>query len=78
MWAAMQRIFQALIIFIAAVGTAQAGPCEKSVGRLVSAQGVVEARNADQTAWQAAKLNDKFCPGDAIRTGARSRAAPVI
>ena len=78
MRAAIQGIFQALLIFIAAVGTAQAAPCEKSAGRLVSLQGVVEARRPDQTAWQAAKLNDQFCAGDAIRTGARSRAAMVL
>lgn len=66
------------IFFFAAVSVAQAESCEKSVGRLVSLQGTVEARPSNQAVWQAAKLNDKFCPGDAIRTGARSRAAMVL
>ena len=80
MRAGRQRIVQVLGIsfFFAAMSTAQAEPCEKSVGRLVSLQGTVEARPSNQTVWRAAKLNDKFCPGDAIRTGARSRAAMVL
>ena len=80
MRAERQRTVQVLgtIFFFAAVSVAQAEPCKKSVGRLVSLQGTVEARPSNQTVWQAAKLNDKFCPGDAIRTGARSRAAMVL
>lgn len=80
MRAGRQRTVQVLgiIFFFAAMSTAQAEPCEKSVGRLVSLQGTVEARPSNQSVWQAAKLNDKFCPGDAIRTGARSRAAMVL
>lgn len=80
MRAGRQRTAQVLgsVLFFAVVGTAQGESCEKSVGRLVSLQGTVEARPSNQTVWQAAKLNDKFCPGDAIRTGARSRAAMVL
>ena len=75
-----QRTVQVLgiIFFFAVVGTAHAESCEKSVGRLVSLQGTVEARPSNQTVWQPAKLNDKFCPGDAIRTGARSRAGMML
>ena len=65
-------------IFLTALFTAQAEACEKSVGRLVSRQGVVETRAPDQTTWQAVKLNHSFCLGDAVRTGARSRAAVVL
>jgi len=65
-------------IFLTALFTAQAEACEKSVGRLVSRQGVVETRAPDQTTWQAVKLNHGFCLGDAVRTGARSRAAVVL
>ena len=80
MRAGRQRTVQVLgiVFFFAAVSTAQAESCEKSVGRLVSLQGTVEARSSNQTVWQVAKLNDKFCPGDAVRTGARSRAAMVL
>jgi tetratricopeptide (TPR) repeat protein len=45
---------------------------------LVSLQGVVEVRAAAETIWRAAALHATFCPGDAIRTGARSRAAVVL
>jgi ferric-dicitrate binding protein FerR (iron transport regulator) len=74
----LQRAILCAGLLLAGAGTAQAQTCEKSVGRLVSLQGVVEARGAQQSAWQAARLHASFCPGDAIRTGARSRAALVL
>jgi tetratricopeptide (TPR) repeat protein len=80
MRAGMQRPWVVVAILFVVTGFApvHAGTCDKPVGRLVSLQGVVEARGADQTTWQAARLQDGFCPGDAIRTGARSRAALVL
>lgn len=46
--------------------------------KLVSLQGIVEARQAGQSTWQRAKLDEAFCLGDSIRTGSKARAALVI
>ena len=78
MRALAQPVYVVLGFFLVGLSTAHAATCEKPVGRLVSLQGTVEARSAEQSAWRAAKLNDSFCPNDAIRTGARSRAALVL
>jgi tetratricopeptide (TPR) repeat protein len=55
-------------------GTAPAATCEKWAGKIVSAQGVVEAKPAGETKWKAVKLNETYCPGDTIRTDRKSRA----
>lgn len=52
--------------------------CEDWVIKVVSVQGTVEARRADQKLWESVRLNDVFCPGDMIRTRERSRAAIVL
>jgi len=69
----------ALLIVVMALGLvapllALAQTPAGGVVRAVSVQGVVEARRAGQTAWQAVRLNDTFSPGDTIRVGQRSRA----
>jgi tetratricopeptide (TPR) repeat protein len=56
----------------------QAETCEKWVAKAVSVQGTVEARRTGDTQWQPVKLNDTYCPGDAIRVGKRSRADIVL
>ena len=48
--------------------------CEKSVAKVVSVQGTVEAQRAGETQWLLVKLNDTYCPGDKIRVQERSRA----
>jgi tetratricopeptide (TPR) repeat protein len=53
-------------------------PCKDWVTKVVSVQGKVEARRADQKLWVPVRLNDIFCPGDMIRTQERSRAALVL
>ena len=78
MRALARQIVLLLGFLLAGLSTAHAGTCEKSVGRLVSQQGTVEARGPEQAAWHMAQLNESFCHGDAIRTGARSRAALVL
>jgi tetratricopeptide (TPR) repeat protein len=55
-------------------GVALAATCEKWAGKVVSAEGVVEAKRAGQTLWEPAKLNETYCPGDTIRTDKKSRA----
>jgi tetratricopeptide (TPR) repeat protein len=48
--------------------------CEQWVAKVVSVEGTVESRRVGETGWQAAKLNDTYCPGDMIRVQERSRA----
>ncbi len=48
--------------------------CDPWVARMVSVQGNVEVRRANQTQWQPAHLNDTYCSGDRIQVGERSRA----
>ena len=58
------------------IGAAQT--CEEWVAKVVSAQGVVEARRAGEAEWVPVALNETHCPGDMIRVGDRSRAAVVL
>jgi Flp pilus assembly protein TadD len=55
-------------------GTAAAA-CERWVARLVSFQGLVEYQAAATGLWVPAAIDQTFCPGDRLRTQARSRAA---
>jgi tetratricopeptide (TPR) repeat protein len=52
--------------------------CEQWAARVVSVQGVVEAREVGQVQWVQLKLNDTFCPGDMMRVKENSRAAVVL
>ena len=52
--------------------------CEQWAAKVVSVQGSVEAKPADGTSWQPAKLDDTFCPGDSLQVGENSRAALVL
>jgi tetratricopeptide (TPR) repeat protein len=49
--------------------------CEQWAAKIVSVQGVVEARKAGKTEWVQVKLNDAYCPGDMIRVKEYSRAS---
>ncbi|UCE89072.1 MAG: tetratricopeptide repeat protein, partial [Pseudomonadota bacterium] len=55
-----------------------ADACEPWAAKLVSLQGRVEIKAADAQAWQAAKLDAIYCPGDTLQVGANSRAAVVL
>ncbi len=46
-----------------------------SMALVVSVQGAVELRRANETNWQPAKMNDSLCPGDTVRVRERGRAA---
>ena len=48
--------------------------CEPWAAKVVSVQGTVEVKKADETQWQTAKLNDTYCAGDVIRVEENSRA----
>jgi tetratricopeptide (TPR) repeat protein len=70
-----------LIFLTAAASAAPAAPssaCDKWAAKIVSAQGTVEARAAQATAWRSAKLNETFCAGDMVRVLKNSRAAMLL
>ncbi|MGB7931899.1 MAG: FecR domain-containing protein, partial [Gammaproteobacteria bacterium] len=50
-------------------------PCDPVLARAVSVQGTLEVKRAWQTQWSVAGRDERFCPGDAVRTGESSRAA---
>jgi FecR protein/Tetratricopeptide repeat len=54
------------------------GPCEPVLARAISVQGTLEVRRARQQQWQPAGRDARFCPGDAVRTGANSRSAILL
>ncbi|MGE5239829.1 MAG: tetratricopeptide repeat protein [Chloroflexota bacterium] len=54
--------------------SAYAETCTEWVGKVVSAQGNVQARRAGDGGWQQVQLYATFCPGDIIRVLGRSRA----
>jgi len=47
---------------------------ELLAGYVVSLQGIVEIRRANQPVWEPVKQNDPFMVGDTVRIGAKSRA----
>lgn len=51
--------------------------CASPMARVASVQGTVEVRHAER-AWQAARLEQALCAGDAVRVGERSRAALLM
>ena len=66
-----------MVLFGAAPATlfsATSAPCSPALAKVVSVQGLIEARRAGQTRWEPARLDDEYCEGDLIRVGERSRA----
>ena len=55
-----------------------AAPCEPWLATIVSLQGTVEVRRADQTRWEAVRLDEVLCLGDMLRLGPNSRAAIAL
>lgn len=49
--------------------------CLPAMARIVSVQGIIELRRAEQTDWEPAVMNTLICVGDVIRTRAHCRAA---
>ncbi len=49
--------------------------CLSTMARVVSVQGTVELRRADQTNWKPAAINTLLCAGDMIRARSHSRAS---
>ena len=52
--------------------------CGTPVGTLVSVEGEVQIRRADQKTWLPATLDASFCAGDVLRVGTGGRAAVVL
>jgi tetratricopeptide (TPR) repeat protein len=63
-------------VFFPVDGASQ--PCEKWAVKVLSVQGVIQARKAGETQWLRVKLNDAYCPGDMIRVKEYSRALIVL
>ena len=61
----------------AGIAVAQTPPCA-DWARLVSLQGMMEARRAESSDWRPAHLHDYFCPGDTLRVQRRGRAALLL
>ncbi|WP_170161126.1 FecR domain-containing protein [Methylocaldum marinum] len=59
-------------------GPALSDACEQWAARLVSAQGRVEIKPSGKPSWEPAMSEETFCPGDKIRTLARSRASLLL
>ncbi|MDO8334141.1 MAG: hypothetical protein Q7T35_05680, partial [Nitrosomonas sp.] len=49
--------------------------CKLEVARIVSIQGIIELRRAQQSIWQSVSLDTTLCAGDMIRARSQSRAA---
>lgn len=71
-----------IVIFIAAI----TGPCpsfasercQDGLARIVSVQGIVQARGSGESRWVEMKLDDVLCAGDMIRVQESSRAALLL
>jgi Flp pilus assembly protein TadD len=70
-----------LMLLPGTVALAQTQPqskCSEWVAKIVSVEGRVESLSAGETAWQAVKLDDTYCPDDRVRTLDNSRAAFIL
>ncbi|HET9064108.1 MAG TPA: FecR domain-containing protein, partial [Candidatus Binatia bacterium] len=63
-----------ILVVTVAAGQVLASTCEPPAAIVVSVQGAVEAKRVDGADWQPVAMDDKFCPGDSVRTSAGSRA----
>ena len=83
---AMKRMRVALLLLVFFAGTflgwtpctGAEESCDDWVARVVSVQGMVQARRAGETQWVPVTQNDIYCPGDMIRVLDRSRAAVML
>jgi tetratricopeptide (TPR) repeat protein len=74
-WAS--RVAVASFLLASALPAVAQAPCTPPFARIVSAQGTVDVRKAGAE-WKQADLNTTLCTGDAVRVGARSRAALML
>jgi tetratricopeptide (TPR) repeat protein len=62
-------------VFTSALDAYAAELCMPAMALVVSVQGAVELRRANEANWQPAKMNVSVCPGDTVRVRERGRAA---
>ncbi len=67
-------LFSLIIVVLLCPGPLPAQTSEQWVAKVVSVQGNVQAKRANETQWQTVKLNDTYGAGDTIRVLDRSRA----
>ena len=64
------------VVFLGGYGNAHASTaCKLEVAHIVSIQGIIELRRAQETNWQSVSMNTTLCAGDMIRARSQSRAA---
>lgn len=69
------RLAAVACLLVSAPLSAAPGDCPQWVARIVSIQGHVEARAANDSGWTTVALNDPFCQNDIIHVGQHGRAA---
>lgn len=67
-------IFSALCWNVYTSQSHAASGCNPEVARIVSIQGIIELRRAQETHWQLAGLEEILCAGDKVRARSHSRA----
>ena len=70
-------LFLALLL-LAPPQVLSAGRCERWAAKVVSVQGMVEAKRSGEGRWQPVRLNDTLCAGDSLRMQEFSRAAILL
>ncbi|MBK6957251.1 MAG: TonB-dependent receptor [Nitrosomonas sp.] len=66
----------AATFFVSSIGKVYAtDACRLEVARVVSMQGIIELRRAQEKIWQQASMDTTLCAGDMIRARSQSRAA---
>ena len=74
-------IFIAFVVLLATLGMfaneslASSTTCKFEMARIVSVQGTIEIRRAQDATWELAGMDSMICAGDTVRARSRSRAA---
>lgn len=71
-------IFLFPVLAFSISSTAQAAESCEVIGRLASAEGLVEVQHVDTSKWTNAKTDDSLCQGDTVRAGINSRGAIAL
>jgi Tfp pilus assembly protein PilF len=70
----MRAKYSLIILILLLPGHLTAAECNP-VATLISLEGAVETKRADEDSWYETTLKQEFCAGDTLRTGDDSRAA---
>ncbi len=78
MLAILQSAFL-FLLFLSSMNSAHAtGNCESEIAKLISVQGTIELRRANEQTWQKTAMHTAVCLGDTIRARSHSRAALLL